>query len=709
MEKSMAIEEISRVKVGDMMLVYEQETDFKTVGFYVIPSCLNDKEAEFKKENKRFYRINSMVQLKLVGDKYPNCYGHGSSMRNGESSNFLDYDSQVVEEREDATVIKTYLKDNRGYNVTHVIKYYEGDLSFEMYNEITNNSDKKITLEMISSFELSNISPFLTGDGPDSLLVHRLRSKWSHEGRLHTETVEDLQLEPSWSTWSVSTERFGQTGSMPVKKFFPFVAIEDTKNDVFWGVQLAHEASWQMEIYRQDDGLHISGGLADREFGHWMKDLKPSESFKTPKAIVSTCVGGGIDMISQRLTQAGEKYLENAPESEQSLPIIFNEYCTTWGCPSHENISGIVNAIKDKGFDYFVIDCGWFKEDGIPWDISMGDYNVSPTLFPEGLDKTVSLIHDNGMKAGIWFEIDNVGPAAKAFSEYEDHMLKRDGYTITTYGRRFWDMTDPWVEEYLSNKVIGTLKEYGFEYMKMDYNDTIGIGCDGAESLGEKLRQNMDASVAFVEKVAKEVPGIILENCASGGHKLEPLMMSKCSMASFSDAHETEEIPIVAANLHRAILPRQSQIWAVIRKTDSLKRIAYSLANTFLGRMCLSGDVTELTDDQWRTIDNGIAFYKEIAPIIKKGFSHRVGPKITSERHPKGWQGLVRVGENGEAFVLIHQFYGELKEIEIKLPEGCKTNIANVYSDIEVPVTIENGVIKYMPTDVMRAVAVRLN
>ena len=42
----------------------------------------------------------------------------------------------------------------------------------------------------------------------------------------------------------------------------------------------------------------------------------------------------------------------------------------------------------------------------------------------------------------------------------------------------------------------------------MDYNDTIGIGCDGAESLGEGLRRDREASVNFVRKVKEEIPGI---------------------------------------------------------------------------------------------------------------------------------------------------------------------------------------------------------
>ena len=699
----MAIEKISEVVLGDMLLIFEQETDLKNLGFYMVPL---KKKKDIQTE-KKFYRINNLAQLKLVGDKYPNCYGHGNTMHNSESANLFDFESQSIEESEKQTIIQTVMKDRRGYVLTNVITYRAGEQSFEMKNIFANESRKTVTLEMLSSFEMGNLTPFEEGIAPETLQVHRLRSKWSHEGRLVTETVEDLQLEPSWSNWAVGVERFGARGSMPVMKYFPFVAVEDTKNHVIWGAQLAAESSWQIEVYRQDDGLHISGGQADREFGHWMKNIAAGESFETMKAILTVCEGD-VDEVCHRLVTAGEKYVDAGPECEQTLPIIFNEYCTTWGCPSHENISGIVDAIKGKGFDYFVIDCGWFKEDGIPWDISMGDYNVSPSLFPIGLEKTVEKITDAGMKPGIWFEIDNVGSAAKAYHNTE-HLLKRDGEPLTTYSRRFWDMTDPWVQNYLGEKVIGTLQKYNFAYMKMDYNDTIGIGCDGKESLGEGLRQNMEASVDFVRRVKKEVPGIVLENCASGGHKLEPLMMSECSMASFSDAHETEEIPIVAANLHRAILPRQSQIWAVIRKTDSLKRIGYSIANTFLGRMCLSGDVTELTNEQWDVIDRGIAFYKAVAPIIKKGKSYHVSPQIRSDRCPMGYQALVRKGENGESLVVIHCFHGELPEyVEVEV-KGAATEIVRSYShDDRAEITLTNGILRYKTTENMCAVAVQL-
>lgn len=268
-------------------------------------------------------------------------------------------------------------------------------------------------------------------------------------------------------------------------------------------------------------------------------------------------------------------------------------------------------------------------------------------------------------------------------------------------------MRDSRVQEYLTEKVIGTLKKYGFGYMKIDYNETIGIGCDGAESLGEGLRQNMEASVEFIEKVKREVPGIVLENCSSGGHRLEPGLMSRMSMASFSDAHECPEIPIIAANLHRLIHPAQSQIWAVIRQEDTIKRIVYSVANTFLGRMCISGDVTNLNREQWDAIDEGIAFYRRIAPVIKTGVSFRYGPKIRSVRHPKGWQGMVRMRKGTDAYVLIHTFDGELPEvIEIPLPVGCPEEVSEIYAAEEKEAVIKNGVLRYCPKENWEAVAV---
>lgn len=697
-------EVLQEYKLGDMVAKYLIDRDSMQVGFQLLPEKVSQENII---TDNCF--MESLIQYKLTGDIYNEAYAGGCSMRNSESVRKLKFSEQTDESIGEQLQVNTIMMDKDGHRLIHHLVWLKNMPYVRISCTFENQSKRDCCLEMFESFSLGGLSPYMQGDGNGTLWLHRVRSVWSQEGRHETIPVEDLQLEPAWDPHAVRCERFGQAGSMPVNRFFPFAAIEDRKNHIFWGAQIAHPASWQMEVYRKDNGLALSGGLADRELGHWMKHVEPGKNFTTPEAIVSTAQTDSFDIFTGRLTTAGlvEGFLK-APESEQDLPIVFNEYCTTWGNPSHENICEIVDAIKGKGFKYFVIDCGWYKENGIPWDIGMGDYEVSSELFPDGMEKTVQVIKDAGMIPGIWFEIENVGSASRAY-HLTEHLLHKDNVVLTTYFRRFWDMQDPWVDEYLTDKVIGTLKKYGFGYMKIDYNETIGIGCDGAESPGEALRKNMEATVLFIEKVKEEVPGIVLENCASGGHRLEPKMMSVMSMASFSDAHECEEIPIIAANLHWVIHPAQSQIWAVIRQDDSLKRIAYSISNTFLGRMCISGDVTQLAPEKWNLIKQGISFYGKIKDIIKEGQSYRYGPKIKSARHPEGWQALLRVGKNKQAYVVIHVFDGKLPEvIEIELPEDVPDHIRQIYAHQEMEVSIKDRKIYYRPSENKSAVTLWL-
>ena len=666
---------------------------------------------------KKILHPDSLIQAKLIGDAYPSTLANGQTMRQSGTTNQMKYVKQEVVQQDNVTTIRTFLSDGNDHIFIHELGYTANDYAFSSRVVFENHSDMPATLEYISSFSLGNITPFVEGEANNALNLYRIRSKWSNEAHLVKESAASLQLENSWTKWHPISVRYGQRGSMPVREYSPFGAVEDQVNHVIWGAMLAIECSWDMEFYRRDHALCFSGGLADREFGHWMKTVAPSERFTTPTAILSVC-RGDIDYLCQRLTHFGEKFLNKNHTTEESLPVMFNEYCTTWGLPSHENIMNTVNAISGHGLEYFVIDCGWYVEEGRSWGDGMGDYVPSPKLFPKGVKYTVDCIKKAGLKPGIWFEIENAGHDARIY-EKEEMFLKRDGLVLTTENRRFFNMADPKVQAYLDEKVIKQIREFGIEYVKMDYNDTIGLGCDGAESLGEGLRIDREASVNYVRHIKEELPDLLLENCASGGHKLEPLMMSLCDMASFSDAHECEHIPLIAAGLHRTILPRQSQIWAVIRENDSLKRIAYTLTNTFLGRMCFSGDVTKLSDEQWKQIDDGIAFYKEIAPIIKNGYSYIHRHAGESENYLTGYQAVVRVNNENkeaslipsraeEALVVVHIFHEYPEVITIELPAGCPSTISNIYKGTEITASVQGQFLTIKPSGPMEAIGLHL-
>lgn len=629
--------------------------------------------------------LDPLAHVKIVGDPYPGAFAQGRTMRASPSSDRFRHERQDATRQDDRTMVCTTLRAADGCRIEHRLAWHDGDAAAAVTTTFVNRSDRPVTLEMLTSFSLGGLTPFDAADAPGRLRVHRFRSVWSAEGRLETRSLEELHLERSWSGAGAFSERFGQIGSMPVRGWFPFVAVEDVAAGVCWGANLAWAGSWQMEVFRQHDDVCISGGLADREFGHWIKTLAPGESLKTPPATVA-CVRGGLDELCDRLTAVQHRAADAHPAVERDLPIVFNEWCTTWGDPSHDKVVAVADRLKGTDTRYLVIDAGWYKGDRGDWGNAHGDWHPSAKLFPHGLEATAAAIRERGMIPGLWFEMETVGDASAAFS-LAYHLLRRDDIPVTVRSRRFWDLNDAFAVDYLSKKVIDLLERCGFGYLKVDYNETIGIGCEngGAESHGEGLRRHVNALYQLFDRIRVRLPDLVIENCSSGGHRLEPSMLARTAMSSFSDAHELVEIPLIAANLHRLMLPRQSQIWAVLHASDSDRRLAYSLAATFLGRMCLSGDIAQLSDAQWQLVLAAQRLYRQAAPIIKHGTSRRHGQAGASWRHPTGWQAVVRhatataTGTGDAALVVLHTFADPPGRIEVPLPGAGAWRVAHEF------------------------------
>ncbi|MCS6244996.1 MAG: alpha-galactosidase [Opitutus sp.] len=622
-----------------------------------------------KWQPRRAWALDSLVQLKCMEDIYGGSFSQGRTMRSGHSTAVLEFIGQKVQKMNGGTSVVTTLQHPSGLRCEHQLSWQGNVPVFSSRVSVRNAGKKPVPLEMLSSFSLGGMTPYAHDDAPNRLLVHRYRSTWSAEGRLDTQGIEDLQLERSWIGHGISSERFGQVGSMPVRGFFPFVALEDREAGVLWGAQLACPGSWQMEVFRKDDFVALSGGQADREFGHWFKTLKAGETYDTPVATIG-CIKGDIDQLAQRLSSAQERSLTKLSKIENELPIVVNEWCTSWGNPTQENLLALAKRLHGTPAKYLVIDDGWAERPGGGIQQN-GDWIINRTAFPDGLAATCQALRDHGLIPGIWFEFEVCNPGSKAF-DLTDHHLQRDGRVLQVGGRRYWDFRDPFTSDYLTQKLIHLLRDNGFGYLKVDYNETIGFGVDGAESPGEGLRQHLEGVQKFFRKLREEIPDLVIENCSSGGHRLEPSMMGLCAMGSFSDAHETREIPIIAANLHRLILPRQSQVWAVLRKNDSAQRLAYSLAATLLGRMCLSGEVHDLSPAQWKLTVSAMELYRRVYPIIRDGHSTFHGETGKSWRHPKGWQAVLRTAKNGKRALLVAHTFGRSfpKSVEIPLPDA---------------------------------------
>lgn len=668
---------LSQYSYSGLTAVYCQDTETSVVELRLLPT--GTEHAARRSD----CAAEPLIQAKLQQDDAPAFFSGGRTMRNSPTTQAIRYQEQSVQKDVGSITVTTTLVDVRGLRYTHRLTLFEENPAVEIVTAVENAGTESVTLEMLSSFTLGSLSPFSAGLAPETLRIHRLRSTWSAEGRLVTESAEALQLEPSWKQYSANSLRFGSVGSFPVRGYAPFCAVEDTANGVTWAAATTQGSSWQMELYRQDFGLSLSGGLADREFGAWQKTLCPGERFVAPKAVL-TAVKGGVDQAAQAIAEHTRRVIEPLlPSGEHSLPVLFNEFCSTWGRPTEETVLRQIKALKGKNIGYYIIDAGWYDEEGFENANRLGKWQVSPKFFPHGLKPVVQAIHDAGMKAGIWFEFEVVGRDEPDCFHKTEWLLTRSGVPITAGDRRFWDMRKPEVQDYLADKVIAFLQSNGFDYIKIDYNETIGLGCDGAESLGEGLRQQIEATQVFFARIRREIPNVVVELCASGGHRLCQSFLELACMASFSDAHECDEIPIIAANMHRMILPRQSQIWAVVKAGQPLQTLYYQICSGLLGRLCFSGEPEALSDAQWAVMQQGIDFYKKAAETIDRGCSERFGEPVHSYRAPEGWQAVVRHGAR-KTLIVLHTF-GHAPD-EVTLPVQGK--LFDVFAHEEIAVSM---------------------
>ncbi|MBQ9480772.1 MAG: alpha-galactosidase [Clostridia bacterium] len=634
----------SRQLVGDTVLLYVKQHNI--ISLIIVPEK-KEKNIDISTEEC----FDGLIQLYLTGDTNFANYSSGQTMRNSSTANSFRIKKQTVNENELEKTVETSFCDGKNLTVKNIIIFDKKTGGLKTYNVLKNERAEDICVEMFASFSISGLSPYKTN--ADDMYIYRTFGNWSAEGRPECRKIESAGLEQSWANYGLRTEKFGAIGSMPVQRYFPFVCIEDRTNDTFWGVMTEAPYSWQIEVNRFNRYISLSGGVADFDYGHYRKILKNGEELKTKTAYITVC-SGGIDEVYNRLRRAIN--VADHSDKEKELPVIYNEYCDSWGGPTHERILKAAEAVKRLGAEYFVIDAGWYCDSPQKWSISVGDFNENIKAFPYTIAETAKKIREIGMIPGIWFEFECVATLAEAFKD-ETMFLHRDGNRIVSGNRGFLDFRQEKVRSHLKEKVIDFLRVNGFGYVKIDYNECIGIGCDGAESYGAGLAEHIEAVMDFIGEIRREIPEIVIEACASGGHRIEPAFLSVADMTSFSDAHEGYEGAVVAANVNKLCPTRKNQIWAVVNNKYTLSGIRYSLAKTLFGRLCLSGDIIDLTENRLKIVKEFITLYNKVKYILKDDNNFYFGNTDLKYLDLEGAQAVLKISADGiGALIVAHGF-----------------------------------------------------
>ena len=244
-------------------------------------------------------------------------------------------------------------------------------------------------------------------------------------------------------------------------------------------------------------------------------------------------------------------------------------------------------------------------------------------------------IRSCGMVPGLWLEIEVMGVNCPLASQVpDDWYFRRHGEKVAYRSRYQLDFRNPQVREHATKVIDRMVREYGVGYIKMDYNIEPGIGTEtGADSFGDGLLQHNRAYLSWLDTIFETYPDLVIENCSSGGMRIDYAMLSRHSIQSTSDQEDYIKYATIAANAPSGLTPEQAAIWSYPMTEGDEEETIFNMVNAILLRIHQSGHILNMSDSRVELIKEAISCYKSIRGHIKAslpfwplGFSHYMDP-----------------------------------------------------------------------------------
>lgn len=500
-------------------------------------------------------------------------------------------------------------------NVESVYEAF-GDIPvIRRYSRITNAGESPTGIEFLSSAMLHGLADPQKYDR--ELRIHVAFNSWMAEGQWHTFRPSEMGfVENERTSWSEA--RAGSVGSWSTERYLPMAMVENIKLGLIWFWQIEHNGSWYWEISNvsarsnnADDVYAYLGGPDDLHSSAW-KSLKPGETYQTVPVAVG-CVRGGFSDAVEALTHYRRVVCKTQQNVNSACPVIFNDYMNClWGDPTEEKELPIIAAAAKTGCEYFVIDAGWYADLQEDWSPTIGSWQPSSTRWPRGLRFVLDKIRQAGMIPGLWLEPEVAGAKSLLAQKPDSWFFVRHGKRVLKNSRYLLDFRNPEVRAYLDDVISRLVGEYGIGYIKMDYNVDSLEGTElNADSYGQGLLEHNRAHLAWLASIVNRYPDLVIENCGSGGGRMDYAMLSRLQLQSMTDQEDYLKLPTILVGSSAAVLPEQLAIWSYPLANADADQASFNMVTAMMCRIHQSGRLDSLSPEALRQITEGIRIYKE--------------------------------------------------------------------------------------------------
>ncbi len=511
--------------------------------------------------------------------------------------------------------------EETGLVVTSHYQFYDGIAVVRAWTTLYNGGKEDLGIEYVSSFAITGIEKEgirLPEDKLELWIPHNGWQKELHWNRYRLDELGMSSTQPEAIRRTSKTIGINNAGNWSTKEYIPmgYLYNEEAGSALYW--QIEHNGSWYWEIADQDGHLYLKLSGPTEHQSHWWKNLTPGESFESVPVSVGSLIGG-FDEAMGELTKY-RRAIRRPNADNENLPVIFNDYMNClFADPTTEKELPLIEAAKEAGCEYYVIDAGWYA-DGFWWDY-VGEWLPSAKRFPNGLEEVTNRIVEKGMVPGVWLELEVMGIKCPLADQVpEDWYFIRHGKKVSDRSRYQLDFRNPAVQKYASDVIDRLVRDYRVGYIKMDYNIEPGIGTEiGADSFGEGLLGHERAYLEWLQGIFEKYPQLVIENCSSGGLRMDYAMLSRYSIQSTSDTEDYIKYSTIAANAPSALTPEQAAVWSYPLKEGDDEEAIFNMVNAMLLRIHQSGHLAQISRERFALVKEGIDYYKKIRRDLRQG------------------------------------------------------------------------------------------
>ena len=370
--------------------------------------------------------------------------------------------------------------------------------------------------------------------------------------------------------------------------------------------------------------------------------LGPGENFAGPQAVLT------LAPDRSGLAQVFHGFLRKAVLPARADWGPRKVHLNSWEALGFDlSEAGLIALAEDAaalGIERFVLDDGWFggrRSD----QTSLGDWFVSPDVFPNGLAPLIDRVHQLGMDFGLWVEPEMVSPDSDLYRAHPDWCLHVEGRERPTMrGQLALDLTRGEVHEYLFERLDALLRENPIAYLKWDHNrDLFPAG-------GKRFVQTF-GFYALLHRLRAAHPQVEIESCSSGGGRIDFGVLQRVHRVWPSDNNDAIErlriIPAWSQFLPLEVLgshvgPSPNPITGRRLGIDFRAKVAV------FGHMGVEADPARMTDAERECLAAHIALYKEWRGVLHQGELWRLA-------HPDPDVTAMMVTHDGKALALVAQ------------------------------------------------------